>query len=242
MKQAPGSEQDQTLQNTADCSGYDFIENCHDWFRSTLASSITAKPSTHQRSRGMHSSAASLLRNTTSLRLNLSASTSKRCLQRTRRVCSASKDLPAPDVQKLAQLAHISVTEQQARIVGLTVAANSRRVLSRLYICSAGPGLGAQASKHSTMVCLDFGSAHAARHADWCTLCVDCRFGQLQQADVTGIEPAVRADVQADNALRDDVPQESANRSVAVQFGFDREFGHMTLDYSNAVMLPAGRT
>lgn len=89
---------------------------------------------------------------------------------------------------------------------------------------------------------LDFVSAYGARHADWCNLCVDCRFGQLQQADVTGIEPAVRADVQADNVLRDDVPQESANRSVPVHFWLDKVFGHMKMDYSKAVMLLAGKT
>ena len=35
-----------------------------------------------------------------------------------------------------------------------------------------------------------------------------CRFGQLQQADVGSIEPAVRADVTPDSVLRDDIPVE----------------------------------
>ncbi len=44
---------------------------------------------------------------------------------------------------------------------------------------------------------------------------VCCRFGQLQQADVSGIEPAVRADINANNVLRDDVAQEFDSRHVA---------------------------
>ncbi len=39
-----------------------------------------------------------------------------------------------------------------------------------------------------------------------------CRFGQLQQADVGSIEPAVRADVTPDNVLRDDIPVECDSR------------------------------
>ncbi|DBB08002.1 TPA: hypothetical protein ACH3X3_009376 [Trebouxia sp. C0006] len=37
-------------------------------------------------------------------------------------------------------------------------------------------------------------------------------FGQLQQADVGSIEPAVRADVTPDNVLRDDIPVECDSR------------------------------
>ena len=45
---------------------------------------------------------------------------------------------------------------------------------------------------------------------------VTCRFSQLQQADVTGIEPAVRADIDADSVLRDDVPEECESRYVGM--------------------------
>ena len=38
------------------------------------------------------------------------------------------------------------------------------------------------------------------------------RFSQLQQADVTGIKPAIRADMNANNVLRDDVPEECDSR------------------------------
>ena len=41
-----------------------------------------------------------------------------------------------------------------------------------------------------------------------------CRFGQLQQADVSGVEPAVRADINANNVLREDVPVECDSRHV----------------------------
>lgn len=37
-------------------------------------------------------------------------------------------------------------------------------------------------------------------------------FGQLQQADVGSIEPAVRADVTPDSVLRDDIPVECDSR------------------------------
>ncbi|DBB06632.1 TPA: hypothetical protein ACH3X1_012153 [Trebouxia sp. C0004] len=37
-------------------------------------------------------------------------------------------------------------------------------------------------------------------------------FGQLQQADVGSIEPAVRANVTPDNVLRDDIPVECDSR------------------------------
>ena len=40
------------------------------------------------------------------------------------------------------------------------------------------------------------------------------RFGQLQDVDVSGVEPAVRADIDADNVLRDDVAVECENRYV----------------------------
>ena len=112
----------------------------------------------------MYCSAASLLRSTSNLRSSFSTSTPKRCLQRTRIFCSQNKALPAPDVQKLAQLAHISVTEQQARMLENPVAANSRRVSSLHYICGAGPGLGAQDSKHSTVV-FPFNFASDLQHA-----------------------------------------------------------------------------
>ena len=46
---------------------------------------------------------------------------------------------------------------------------------------------------------------------------VTCRFSQLQQADVTGIEPAVRADINADSVLREDVPEECDSRYVQMQ-------------------------
>lgn len=39
-----------------------------------------------------------------------------------------------------------------------------------------------------------------------------CRFNQLQQADVTGVEPSVRADITADSVLRDDIPEEFESR------------------------------
>lgn len=37
-------------------------------------------------------------------------------------------------------------------------------------------------------------------------------FGQLQDVDVSGIEPAIRADIHADNVLRDDVAVECESR------------------------------
>ena len=188
----------------------------------------------------MYCSATSLLRCTASLRSKFSVSTSKRCLQRTRRICSANKDLPAPDVQKLAQLAHISVTEQQVRMLGCSSAANSRTVLSLLYICGAGARLGAQASKHSTMVYLSplhLIVQHGMQPVE--SVCL-CRFSQLQQADVTGIEPAVRADVQADNVLRDDVPQECESRSVAA-FNWAMRLLHKLKTLSNSCCCLQGR-
>lgn len=41
---------------------------------------------------------------------------------------------------------------------------------------------------------------------------VQCRFAQLQQADVSHVEPAVRADINIATVLRDDVPVEYDNR------------------------------
>lgn len=123
----------------------------------------------------MHCSAASLFRHTTNLRVGLSAAAPKRCLQQTKRFCSASKNLPAPDVQKLAQLAHISVTDQQVK--------DWEPKLQSIL--------------------------------QW--------FSQLQQADVTGVEPAVRADINADSTLRDDIPEECDSRVELMAEVPDRE-------------------
>ena len=72
-----------------------------------------------------------------------------------------------PDVRRLAQMAHIEVTDQE--------------------VAEWGP-------KIESIV-------------QW--------FGQLQNVDLEGVPPALRADVDGSNAFREDAPREFANRCAA---------------------------
>jgi len=112
----------------------------------------------------MRSSATKLLQNRAHLWTCTSFAAPRRCLQHASKVLSTTKDLPPPDIHKLAQLAHLQVTEQQVK--------DWEPKLQSIL--------------------------------EW--------FGQLQQADVGSIEPAVRADVTPDNVLRDDIPVECDSR------------------------------
>ncbi|KAL0026623.1 hypothetical protein WJX77_011683 [Trebouxia sp. C0004] len=111
-------------------------------------------------------SATKLLQNRTHLWASVSLSAPRRCFQHASKVLSSTKNLPPPDVHKLAQLAHLHVTEQQVK--------DWEPKLQSIL--------------------------------EW--------FGQLQQADVGSIEPAVRANVTPDNVLRDDIPVECDSREA----------------------------
>ena len=79
-------------------------------------------------------------------------------------------EIEAPDVQRLAQLAQVGVSEQEAAEWGPKIA-----------------GI-----------------------VEW--------FGQLQEVDLEGVPPAVRADVGDANLLRPDQPHDFENRQVWVNF------------------------
>ena len=79
---------------------------------------------------------------------------------------SSSSEIEPPNVQKLAQLASVGVSEQEAAEWGPKIA-----------------GI-----------------------VEW--------FGQLQQVDLEGVPPAVRADIGDANLLRPDQPREFENRQV----------------------------
>lgn len=65
----------------------------------------------------MRSSATKLLQNRTHLWACTSFAAPRRCVQHASKVLPTTKDLPPPDVHKLAQLAHLHVTEQQVDFI-----------------------------------------------------------------------------------------------------------------------------
>ena len=82
----------------------------------------------------------------------MSFSAPRRCLQHASKVLSTSKDLPPPDVHKLAQLAHLHVTEQQVDFIAAMLLRKTHHAHGTPPLC-AGERLGAKAAKHIGMVC-----------------------------------------------------------------------------------------
>lgn len=139
---------------------------------------------------------------------------------------SSEREVPPPDVRALAELAHISITDEQV-----------------CEVCCTGrsvPALPDDASWH--MQAADW-EPKIRSIVDWWALTQPaalvavwdhaeivpahwmhaCRFGELQTVDVSNVPPAIRADVDAGNVLRADVEQQFQQRDELLEDVPDRE-------------------
>ena len=129
----------------------------------------------------------------------------RRCTQR----CFASKNLPPPDVKQLAQLAHLSVTEQEVRGEVLKRCQHllCRRSQLLMQVKDWEPKLHSILEWYVWLIIPSICGRLAFPISS-----AMCRFDQLQNVDVSDVKPALRADVDANNVLRDDIAQECESR------------------------------
>lgn len=124
------------------------------------------------------------------------------------------RQIQPPDVPELARLAHIAVTEEE---VGpwLAVAGRGERILlcaghaHRLHPLSSVTTPGSSqvsAPPHPPPLQVKDWAPKIEGIVEW--------FGQLQEVDVEGVPPALRAEVESENFLRADAPREYEHRSL----------------------------
>jgi Asp-tRNA(Asn)/Glu-tRNA(Gln) amidotransferase C subunit len=140
-----------------------------------------------------------------------------------------SRQIQPPDVPELARLAHIAVTDAEASSIHRCRCLEQQHASQRTAASPASlprvvpgqlevqPGLQAasQSAKCITIVLLFLLFLQVKDWAPKIEGIVDW-FGQLQEVDVEGVPPALRAEVETENFLREDEPRQCAERCVAL--------------------------
>lgn len=111
-----------------------------------------------------------------------------------------------PDVRKLAQLAQIGVTDKEVRPAYRLVAINSAISLRRPNLAPLPFSFSSQVAEWGPQI---------ASIVDW--------FGQLQQVDVEGVPPALRADIDGETPLRSDQAVDFQDKKTMIQQAPDSE-------------------
>jgi aspartyl-tRNA(Asn)/glutamyl-tRNA(Gln) amidotransferase subunit C len=123
----------------------------------------------------------------------------------------SSKDgsIEQPDVRKLAQLAQIGVTDKEVYPAYRLVAINS----PFLIISPSSPSPTPLPFPFSSQVA-EWGP-QIASIVDW--------FGQLQQVDVEGVPPTLRADIEGETPLRSDQAVDFQDKKAMIKQAPDSE-------------------